>query len=158
MDTNLPYQDSVDGATHLPETMLPKSQRTCLRNSPCLQQGCMTCSTPTNHICDLNAALDAINSPTTNPITTTKPSQPPPNHLIVHLNDVFELDTTMKQYTHATTSDPEFVIYDCSYLCTACNHAMQVLNSNTALLPVICQFQTPQTGVASPTISSTRNI
>ena len=146
MDTNLPHQDYVGGATNLPETPLPEFQRTCLRNSPCLQQGCMTCRTPTNHVLDLNAGLDAnnstkTNSPTTKPITITKP---PPNNLIVHLtsmfrnaileNDVFELDTAMKQYTFAMTSDPKFVIYDRSNLRTALNHAMQILNSNTAFI------------------------
>ena len=133
MDTNLPHQDSVDRATNLPETQLPESQRTCLRNSPCLQQGCMIFRMPTNHVCDLNATMDATNSPTTNPITTTKPPQSPPNHLIVHLtsmfgnaileNNVCKLEPAMKQYARAMTSDPEFVIYDRSDLRTARNHA-----------------------------------
>ena len=98
MDTNLPHQVSVDKATDLPETLLSESQRTCIRNSPFLQQGCMLCCTPTNHVHNLNAAPDATNLPT----TTAKPPQPPPDHLIVNLsslfqnavleNDVFKLD------------------------------------------------------------------
>ena len=184
MDTNLPHQDSVDRATSLPETPLPESQRTCLRNSPCLQQGCIICCAPTNHVCNLNAALDTTNSPTTNSITTAKPPQAPPNHLIVHLtsmfqnaileNDVFKLDATMKQYARAMTSDPKFVIYDCSDLRTNCNHTMQILCSNAASinlpasLPPPCSTPnlppshlpvsnppnwSPITGEASPTIS-----
>ena len=79
------------------------------------------------------------NSPTNNPTTLAKP---PPNHLIVNLtivfrtaileNHVFELDTAMKQYTPAMTSDPEFMIYDCTDLCTACSQAMRILYSNAA--------------------------
>ena len=71
-------------------------------------------------------------------------------------NYVFELDAAMKQYSHAITADPNFVIYDCSDLPTARNQAMQIRNSislppspPSALLnslPIVCQFQTPQTG------------
>ena len=147
MDTNLPHQDSVTGTTNLPETPLPESQRTCLRNSPCFQQGCMTCGMPTNHVRDLNVKLNATNSinsntnstntnsPTNNPTTLAKQ---PPNHLTVNLttlfrnaileNDVFKLDAVMKQYANAMTSDPEFMIYDHTDLRTAHTHTMQILN------------------------------
>ena len=110
MDTNLPHQDSVTGATNLTETILPESQRGCLRNSPCFQEGCMTCHTSTNPVRDLNVKLDATNSaninanltnanpnstntnstntnsPINNPTTSAKP---PPNYLIVHLTSMF---------------------------------------------------------------------
>ena len=96
MDTNLPHQDFVTRATNLPETPLPESQRTCLRNSPCFQQGCMTCRTPTDYFRDLNATLDATNSTNTNSSNTNSPTnnlnttaKPPPNHLIVCLTSVF---------------------------------------------------------------------
>ena len=53
-------QDSATGVANKPETPLLEIQKTCLRNSPCMQQGCLTCSTPTNHIRDLSDALDDV--------------------------------------------------------------------------------------------------
>ena len=49
-------------------------------------------------------------------------------------NNIFELEAAMKQYTLAMTSNPDFVIYNCSDLRIASNHAMQILNSNSATL------------------------
>ena len=53
-------QDSDTGAANTPETPLPDLQKTCLRNSPCMQQGCLTCCTQTNHVRDLSDALDDV--------------------------------------------------------------------------------------------------
>ena len=60
MESALQQQDSDIGAANTPETPLPEIQKTCLRNSPCMQQGCLTCSTPTNHVRDLSDALDDV--------------------------------------------------------------------------------------------------
>ena len=108
-----------------------------LINSPCLQQGCMTCCTPINHVLDLNAALDGPNTPTL-PTSSTWP-QPPPNHLILTLtsglqdailkNDIFELTTAKNQYTLALNSDPDFMLYVCSNLRAAHKLAVQILTS-----------------------------
>ena len=112
MESALPQQDYVAGASNNPKTPLQETQKTCLRNSPCMQQGCLTCSTPTNHVRDLSDALDDVTPAATvaktnastgiesstivlanaNALTnrpTTKP-QPPPDHLIVHLTTMFQ--------------------------------------------------------------------
>ena len=61
MESALHQPDSATGAANAPETPLPEIQKACLRNSPCLQQGCLTCSsTPTNHVRDLIDALDDV--------------------------------------------------------------------------------------------------
>ena len=127
-----------------------------------MQQGCLTCSTPTNHVRDLSDALDDVtpaatvakananastivlanaNASTNRP--TTKP-QPPPDHLIVRLtemfqdaiqdNDIFELESAMKQYTLAMSSNPDFATYNRSDLRTAHNQAKQILNSNSTTM------------------------
>ena len=61
------HQDSIHGVTDLdPKTPHQDPQKTCTRNSPWLQQGCMICSTPNTHICNLDVALNGSNaSPTT---------------------------------------------------------------------------------------------
>ena len=66
----MPQQDSVAGAPNDPETPLPETQKTCLRNAPCMQQGCLTCSMPTNHVRDLSDALDDVTIAST--INSTK--------------------------------------------------------------------------------------
>ena len=75
--------------------------------------------------------------------STIKP-QPPPDHLIVHLtemfhdaiqdNDIFELESAVKQYTLARASNPDFVTFNGSDLRTAHNLAMQILHSNSATM------------------------
>ena len=96
------------GAANTPETPLPEIQKTCLRNSPCMQQGCLTCSTPTNHVRDLSDALDDVtpaatvanastivlaNASRVEPASINRPTtklQPPPDHIIVHLTEMFQ--------------------------------------------------------------------
>ena len=60
MESALHQKDSATGVANDPKTPLPEIQKTCLRNSPCMQQGCLTCSTPTNHVRDLSDALDDV--------------------------------------------------------------------------------------------------
>ena len=152
--------DSDTGAANTPETPLPDLQKICLRNSPCLQQGCPTCCTQTNHVRDLSDALDDVtpaasackanaitivlantNNPTNRP---TKPL-PPPDHIIVNLtemfldaiqeNDILDLESAMKLNTLPSSSNLEFATYDLSALRTARNHAKQILDTNSATLP-----------------------
>ena len=154
------------GAANTPETPLPEIQKTCLRNSPCMQQGCLTCSTPTNHVRDLSDALDDVTpagtiantnastivptkasrvQPASTNNSTNRPTvklQPPPDHIIVHLtemfqdalqdNNIFKLECTMNLYAQVFSSNPEFATYDRSALLTALNHAKQVLTLNSA--------------------------
>ena len=166
--------DSDTGAANTPETPLREMQKTCLRNSPCLQQGCLTCCTQTNHVRDLSDALDdvtpAASAVKANAITiiladanastkrpTTKP-QPPSDHLIVRLTEMFqdaiqdnntlELEAAVKQYILALSSNPDFVTYDRSDLRTAHNQAMQILNSNSATMTTPSAFSN---SASSPT-------
>ena len=103
------HQDSIHGVTDLdPETPYQDPKKTCTRNSPCLQQGCMICSTPNNHIRNLNVAMNGSNASPTSPATSDRP-QPPINHPILILttrfqdaiqeNDIFELTYVDYQYT-----------------------------------------------------------
>ena len=153
-------QDSDTGAANTPETPLPELQKTCLRNSPCMQQGCLTCCTPPNHVRDLSDALDDVtpiatvtkthgptivlantNDPTNRP---TKP-KPPPDHVIVSLtemfldaiqdNDLYEMNAAMKLHNIALASNLKFLNYDRSDLRTARNQAKQILDTNSATLP-----------------------
>ena len=71
------HQDSTHGVTDLdPETSCQDPQKTCTRNSPCLQQECMICSTPNNHILNLDVTLNSSNATPTSPTTADSP-QPP---------------------------------------------------------------------------------
>ena len=109
------HQDSIlHGVTEDLNTETPRQdpQKTCTRNSPCLQQGCLTCSTPTNHACNLdvsstnhvrnlNVSLNNINEQTNStisptPPTAAKPLQPPINHAILSLTPAFQLAIQQK--------------------------------------------------------------
>ena len=143
-----------------------------------MQQGCSTCSTPTNHVRNLSDALDDVTSAATvanahastivlanasrvEPASTNPPAtkpQPPPDHIIVHLtemfrdaiqdNDLNELDAAMKLHDIALASNLDFLKYDRSDLRTARKHAKQILNSNSAFRhfqfsassPTFCKF------------------
>ena len=126
-------EDSDIGEANSPETPLPEMQKTCLRNSPCMQQGCLSCCTPHNHVRDLSDALDdvtlaaTITKSTANSSTIVRANskpKPPPDHVIVSLtetfldaiqeNDIFDLECTMKLYAHAFSSNVEFTTYDTS--------------------------------------------
>ena len=110
------HQDSIlHGVTENINSETPRqdSQKTCTRNSPCLQQGCLICSTPTNHVrnldvsptnhvSNLNVSLNNINEQTnsaaspTSP-TTAEPLQPPINYKILILTAAFQLAIQDKQ-------------------------------------------------------------
>ena len=109
------HQDSIlHGVTEDINTETPRqeSQKTCTRNSPCLQQGCLTCSTPTNHVRNLdvsstnhvrnlNVSLNNINEQTnsaTSPtsLTAAEPLQPLINHAISTLTAPFQLAIQQK--------------------------------------------------------------
>ena len=103
------HQDSIHGVIDQdPKTPHQDPQKTCTRNSPCLQQGCMICSSPTTRIRNLNVALKASNA---SPISTTSANRPQPliNHHILTLTamfqdaiqeqDIFKLTTANNQYT-----------------------------------------------------------
>ena len=81
------HQDPLHGDTS--ETPLQEPQRACPRNSPCQLQGCMICCTPTNHIRNLDKALNSSDTFRTSP-TTIDLSQPPPNHTILILTNAFK--------------------------------------------------------------------
>ena len=54
------HQDSIlHGVIEDINTETPRQdpQKTCTRNLPYLQQGCLICSTPTNHVCNLDVSL-----------------------------------------------------------------------------------------------------
>ena len=141
------------------ETPHQDSQTTCTRNSPCLQQGCLICSTPTNHVRDLdvsptnhvrnlNVSLNNINEQPNSANTITSPPaakpKPPSDHPIVRLtvtlqeaiqeNDMLELECLIELSALAFSSDPEFATYDRSALRTARNHAKQIFYSYSATL------------------------
>ena len=81
MESELPQQDSVAGASNQPETPLLGTQKTCLRNSPGMQQGCLTCSTPTNHVRNLIDALDDVTPAATIANTNASTMHRPDQHL-----------------------------------------------------------------------------
>ena len=102
------------------ETPRQDPQKTCTRNSPCLQQGCLTCSTPTNHVCNLDlsptnhvrnldVALNSINGPPNSATSLTSPTaaelpQPPTNHIISLLTTAYQL--TIQDYKHRQPEGP----------------------------------------------------
>ena len=99
----------------------------------------MICSTPNNHIRNLNVALNGSNAIP----TIANCPHPPINHHILTLtamfkdaiqgmNDIFELATANNQYTQAMNSNPDFSLYDRSNLPAVHKIAMQILNSHTA--------------------------
>ena len=106
---SLLHQDSIHGVTNLdPETPRQDPQKICTRNSPCLQQGCIICSTRNNHIRNLDVALSCSNSTPTSLIIPNRP-QLPTNHHILTLT-----------------------VYDHSNLHVTHKLAMQILNSAPA--------------------------
>ena len=107
------------------------SQRICTGHSPCLQQGCLVCCTPTNHVHNLTTGM---NSPTTpsSPSYSNLP-QPQSDHLIhVLVNGFQDAILDMK-------SEPDFAWYDLSNLCTPRRLAQSSTYPST-----LCQFQTSQ--------------
>ena len=133
------HQDSIHRVIDNIDTIDQEPQRTCTRNSPCLQQGCMICSTPINHVPNLDGALNSSNAPPTSLTTPDRP-QPPINHPILTLtaaflnaiqeNNIFELTTINHLYNQSLKSNLDFLLNDRSNLRAAHNTAMQLLNSH----------------------------
>ena len=101
------------------------------------------CITPTNHIHNLDVALNNSDRPPTSPnsVTATKRPPPPINHNNQILtaafqdaileNDIFELTAVVLQYSLAMRSDLDFLKYDRSELKLAYKQAQQILNAHT---------------------------
>ena len=84
------HQDSIHGVIDLvPETPHQDPQKTCTRNSPCLQRGCMICNTLNTHIRNMNVALNGSNASPTSPTNADCP-QPPTYHPISTLTSMFQ--------------------------------------------------------------------
>ena len=157
------HQDSIHGFIDPIDTETPgqEPQRICTRNLPCLQQGCMICSTPTYHVRNLGVALNSNYAPTS-PINPARP--PPIDHPILLLttiqqNDIDELTNINHLYKHTMKSNIDCLLYDRSNLCATRQTAMNLLNSHiTTFTPLptsppnsqvhahsksttICQFQ-----------------
>ena len=137
------HQDSIHGVIDPTDTETPcqESQRTCTRNSPCLQQGCMICSTLINHIGNLDVALNSSIAPPTSPTTPDCP-QPPINHPILTLiatfldaiqqNNMVKLTTFDCLYRQSLQSNLDFLLYDRLNLQATHNTALQLLDSHIA--------------------------
>ena len=98
MESAAHLEDSDIGEANPPETPLPGMQKTCLRNSPCMQQGCPSCCTPKTHVRDLIDALDNVTQVATvmkstanytSIVRTNSKPKPPPDHVIVSLTEMF---------------------------------------------------------------------
>ena len=147
------HQDSIHGVNNLdPETPHQDPQKTCTRNSTCLQQGCMICSTPNTHIHNLDVALNGSNASPASPTIADRPQplinhpQPLINHTILILiaafqkaiqeNDNFKLTSVDHQYAQAMKYNLDFFLYDRSNLQAVHKIDMQILNSHgTASTP-----------------------
>ena len=77
--------DSILGDSEQLSTETPRQdpQRSCTRTTTCHQQGCMICVTPTNHVRNLDQALNNNNNPRTLPIAA--------DHTIVNLTNCFRI-------------------------------------------------------------------
>ena len=140
-DTNTKTNTNTNTDT---ETTRQEPPKTCTRTSRCSQQDCLICGTPTNHVRNLDAALDNSDGPPTSPPsspTTGKPS-PPPNHLILHLTTAFEAATWKNNvndlknlpplYDQTMSTNLEFLFYDLTDLHTVRTKATQLIDAHTA--------------------------
>ena len=142
------HQDSIlHGVIKDINTETPRQdpQKTCTRNSPCLQQGCLICSTPTNHVRNLDVSptnhvrnlkvsLNNFNGPPNSTTSLTSPTAdecppPPINHPISSLTtalqrairqkNIVELKLLLKFHDDILHSSLDFIIYDRTALQTA---------------------------------------
>ena len=150
--------DSIHGEINDPATETPHQdpQRSCTRNSPCIQQGCMICITPINHvrnldvtlngsnaspithIHNLDVALNGSNSSLTSPTIVNDP-QPTTDHpvllftaafqLAIQENNIVELTTIYHLYHQTLLSYWDFICCDHSKLCAIRKTATNILNS-----------------------------
>ena len=149
------HQDSIHGVINLdPEFPQQDSQKTCTRNSPCLQQGCMIGCTPNTQIHNLDVALNGSNASPTSPTTADRP-QPPIDHTILILtapfqeNDIFELTSVDHQYVQAMKSlaiwslRPPRSPENCHLYSTPCL-PVQRPDPHTNCFTTLCQLQPPK--------------
>ena len=120
------------------------SQKTCTRNSHCLQLGCSTCATPASHVCNLNVSLTNTNERTKSAtsLTTAAPQQPPINHAISTLTaafqlaiqdeDIGKLKSINSLYELTMSSNLNIITYDCTTLRTARVTTHKIITSHTA--------------------------
>ena len=102
----------------------------------------MVCCTPTNHIRNLDEALNSSDA-TQIPPTTDKLPHPPPDHPILIITAAFKrailkkditlLKSCVKQYLHHLDTNLEFMKYHCSDLHASFLTAEDILTSHTAL-------------------------
>ena len=88
----------------------------------------MICCTPTNHVRNLDEALNSSDATQTSPTDVYLP-QPPPNHRIlvftnrflnaIQTNDVLDIEDINQLYKNIMKSNLDFLTYDCSALCAA---------------------------------------
>ena len=170
MDPTTPlHQDPLHGDAI--ETPHQEAQRTCTRTSPCQQQGCLVCGTPTNHVRNLDEALNNSEatqvSPTTDEDFLSLPT-PPPNHLIRKLTikflnaikkeDFLAIETTNKQFIFYTETGLESLDYDCSVLYDARLTAMNLLSSHNAMLNPLTSPPLPLLAIPTgPSPTGSRN-
>ena len=122
------------------ETPRQDPQRLCTRTTPCHQQGCMICVTPTNHVRNLDEALNNNNNPRTLPIAADR--SPPADLAIVNLTNCFQIalrEKTLDEiqplnefYLESLKSNPEFHQYDSSELRAIRQTSLELLNSHIA--------------------------
>ena len=131
------HQDSIlHGVIEDINTETPRqdSQKTCTRNSPCLQQRCLTCSTLTNHVRNLDVSLNNINGPLNSATSLTSPTPAklplPPNdniillltvafQLAIQTNNIDELELLLHLHDETMKSNLDFIRYDRAALRTA---------------------------------------
>ena len=133
------HQDSIHGDINHIDTETPRQepQWMCTRNSPCLQQGFMICSTLINHVCNLDMALNSDHASQTSLITAACPL--PTSHAILFLTFAFQLAIQKNNteeinhlYNQNLKSNLDFILYDRSDLGATQQIAMNLLNSHIA--------------------------
>ena len=144
--TNL-HQDAIlHGVTKNTnsESSRQDSQKTCTRNSYCLQPGCSTCATLAPHVRNLNVSLTNTNERTNSAISPTaaEPLQPLINHAISNLTATFQRAIQIKDldklknlrnlYNQTMSTNLDFICYDTTALGIARATAFQIINHHTA--------------------------
>ena len=99
-------QDTIHG--DITETPGQEPQKTCDRNSPCLLQGCMIGSTPTNHVRNQDVDLSNRNANPTSPNSVDLP-QPPTNHTILFITSASKLAIRPGDQNPGTISPQPYV-------------------------------------------------
>ena len=144
MDPTNANANTNANASNETETSRQEPPRTCTRKSPCARQDCPTCCTPSNHVRNLDDALNNSDGrPPTSPTSTTvNLPPPPPNHPIrlltatfndaIQRNHARDLTNLLHLYDQTMRTNLEFSFYDKSDLHAARATANQLVNSHTA--------------------------